>query len=48
MLHHRKYAGELLKRFNIMECNAARSPMEANLKLMKDDSEEDADETKFK
>lgn len=29
-------------------CNAAKGPMEANLKLMKDDSKEDADETTFK
>ncbi|WVZ04084.1 hypothetical protein V8G54_024890 [Vigna mungo] len=48
VLHQRKYAGELLKRLNMKECNAARSPMEANLKLIKDESEEDADETKFK
>ncbi|XP_014524196.1 uncharacterized protein LOC106780425 [Vigna radiata var. radiata] len=48
MLHQRKYAGELLKRFNMTLCNAAKGPMEANLKLMKDDSKEDADETTSK
>ncbi|XP_014515658.1 uncharacterized protein LOC106773487 [Vigna radiata var. radiata] len=48
VLHKRKYAGDLLKRFNMMECNVAKSPMEANLKLTQDDSEKDTDETKFK
>ncbi|WVY92490.1 hypothetical protein V8G54_031578 [Vigna mungo] len=40
--------GELLKRFNMLESNAARSPMEANSKLMKDEAEEDADEIEFR
>ncbi|KAG2375880.1 Retrovirus-related Pol polyprotein from transposon TNT 1-94 Protease [Vigna angularis] len=48
VIHQRKYANDFLKRFNMMECNITRSPMEVNLKLMKDDSEKDADETKFK
>ncbi|XP_047155510.1 uncharacterized mitochondrial protein AtMg00810-like [Vigna umbellata] len=47
MLHQKKYAGELLKRFNMLECNAAKSPMEANLKLVKDEAEEDADEIEY-
>jgi hypothetical protein len=35
ILHQRKYAGEILKRFNMTDCTYAVTPMEVGLKLEK-------------
>ncbi|MCI68489.1 hypothetical protein A2U01_0089750, partial [Trifolium medium] len=48
MLHQKKYAGEILKRFNMTECTPAITPMEVNLKLDKSLNEEEVDPTTFK
>ncbi|MCH81362.1 copia-type polyprotein, partial [Trifolium medium] len=48
MLHQRKYAGEILKRFNMSECTYAVTPMETNLKLEKNVDEDAVDPTLFK
>jgi hypothetical protein len=48
MLHQRKYAGEILKRFNMTNCTYAVTPMEVNLKLEKNQTEEVVDSTIFK
>lgn len=48
VMHQKKYTRELLKRFNMSLCNAIRSPMEVNKKLVKDESEEGVDESVFK
>nr|KYP46744.1 Retrovirus-related Pol polyprotein from transposon TNT 1-94 [Cajanus cajan] len=36
LLHQSKYAKDVLKKFRMSECNAATTPIEANLKLDKD------------
>ncbi|XP_017423587.1 uncharacterized mitochondrial protein AtMg00810-like [Vigna angularis] len=48
ILHQKKYAKELLGRFGMTVCNSARSLIEVNLKLAKNKTEEDAEETVFK
>ncbi|GAU42259.1 hypothetical protein TSUD_327370 [Trifolium subterraneum] len=48
MLHQRKYAGEILKRFNMTDCTPAITPMETNLKLEKNENEDAIDPTMFK
>ncbi|CAJ2637099.1 unnamed protein product [Trifolium pratense] len=48
MLHQRKYAGEILKRFNMTDCTPAITPMETNLKLEKNENEDTIDPTMFK
>ncbi|MCI32716.1 hypothetical protein A2U01_0053930, partial [Trifolium medium] len=48
MLHQRKYAGEILKRFNMTDCTPAITPMETNLKLEKNVDEDAVDPTLFK
>jgi hypothetical protein len=48
MLHQRKYAGEILKRFNMTDCTYAITLMETNLKLEKNVDEDAVDPTLFK
>ena len=36
-LNQGKYAIEILKRFNMLECKAMDTPMDSNLKLLADD-----------
>ena len=48
LLHQRKYAGEILKRFNMTDCTYVVTPMEVNLKLEKNQTEEAVDSTIFK
>jgi hypothetical protein len=43
-----KYAVEILKRFNMLECKAMNTPMEINLKLMVDTSLELVDVTLYR
>ena len=48
IMHQKKYVGDILKRFNMISCNAIMSPIEVNLRLTKDESGDEVDETKFK
>ncbi|GAU34373.1 hypothetical protein TSUD_217130 [Trifolium subterraneum] len=48
MLHQRKYASKILKRFKMTDCTHAMPPMETNLKLEKNENEEAVDPTMFK
>ncbi|KAK2417383.1 putative mitochondrial protein [Trifolium repens] len=48
VLHQRKYIADVLKRFHMESCNEADTPMEANLKLSKNENEQAVDATLFK
>jgi len=48
VMHHKKYASDILKRFNIMKCNLSSSPAETNVKLVMIEEEELVDPTLFK
>ena len=37
-VNRRKYAVEILKRFDMLECKAMATPMDTNLKLLADES----------
>jgi hypothetical protein len=43
-----KYAVEILKRFDMLECKAMKKPMETKLKLLVDTSSELVDVTLYK
>ncbi|XP_052734176.1 secreted RxLR effector protein 161-like [Vigna angularis] len=45
IMHQRKYVKDLLERFKMNQCNAVKSPLEVNVKLMNDDAEETVNET---
>ena len=47
-LNQGKYAVEILKRFNMLECKVMATPMESNLKLLADDSSELVDMTHYR
>src|SRR5882762_10353633 len=47
-LNHGKYAVEILKRFNMLECKVMATPMDSNLKLFADDSSELVDMTHYR
>jgi hypothetical protein len=47
-LNQGKYAAEILKRFDMLECKAMNTPMETNLKLMVDTSLELVDATLYR
>ncbi|RDY02272.1 hypothetical protein CR513_14284, partial [Mucuna pruriens] len=47
-LHQRKYTGEVLKHFNMENCNTASVPVMPNLKLTKELDEKPVDATLFK
>jgi hypothetical protein len=47
-LNQGKYAVEILKRFNMLECNPMNTPMEAKLKLLVDTSSKLIDATLYK
>lgn len=48
VLHQRKYVTEVLRKFNMIECNAAVTPVEVNVKLERNSEEEAVDDTLFK
>ena len=48
MMHQMKYASDILKRFNIMNCNPSSSPAETNVKLVMNEEEEPAIPILFK
>lgn len=41
MMHQRRYASEILKRFEMEDCNATSTPIEPRLQLLKDSKEDD-------
>jgi hypothetical protein len=47
-LNQGKYAVEILKRFDMLECKSMNTPMETKLKLMVDSSSELVDATLYK
>ena len=47
-LSQRKYAGEILKRFNMEDCNSVKSPIVPGCKLVKDDQSGFVDATVYK
>ena len=47
-LNQGKYALEILKRFDMLECKAMATPMDTNLKLLADASSELVDVTLYK
>lgn len=48
MLHQRQYASEILKRFEIEECNTTSTPAEIRLQQAKDPEEEEVNPTKYR
>ncbi|MCH82414.1 copia-type polyprotein [Trifolium medium] len=48
VFHQKKYIADVLKRFHMENCNEAETPMEANLKLSKDETGQAVDATLFK
>ena len=48
LLNQGKYAVEILKRFNMLECKSMATPMDSNLKLLVDDSSELVDVTQYR
>lgn len=48
VMHQRKYAGEILKRFGMEDCNVAITPAETNQKLEDKPEEEGVDPTGYK
>jgi len=48
VMHQKKYASDILKRFNMMNCNLSSSPVETNVKLEMNEEEEPVDPTLFK
>ena len=47
-LNEGKYAVEILKRFNMLECKVMATPMDSNLKLLANDSSELVDVTHYR
>ena len=47
-MHQSKNATEILKIFNMVECNLAATPNEAGLVLEREGKEDKVDETEFK
>jgi len=48
IMHHRKYILEVLKKFNMLDCNPAATPTELSLKLIQDETEASMDETLYR
>ena len=48
LMHQQKYIGELLERFQMIDCNIASNPSETNAKLDECTNEERVKATKFK
>lgn len=48
MLHQRRYAREILKRFEMEKCSATSTLVETRLQLTKDLDEDDVDPTQYK
>ncbi|CAJ2667154.1 unnamed protein product [Trifolium pratense] len=48
LIHQRKYASDILKRFNMMDCNPANTPMETASNLNADDEGKSVNSTHYK
>ena len=48
MMHQRRYASEILKRFEMEKCNSAWTPEEPRLQLPKDTDQDDVEPTHYK
>ncbi|GAU11617.1 hypothetical protein TSUD_346090 [Trifolium subterraneum] len=48
ILHQKKYANEILKRFEMDQCNPALTPSEPRLQLSKESEEKDVDSTEYR
>jgi hypothetical protein len=48
LMHQKRYASEVLKRFDMVNCNHAVTPAEARLQLSKDSDDADVDPTQFR
>ncbi|GAU38708.1 hypothetical protein TSUD_396360 [Trifolium subterraneum] len=48
MMHQKRYASEILKRFDMVNCNLAITPAEPRLQLSKCEEEDSVDPTKFR
>ncbi|GAU30980.1 hypothetical protein TSUD_104940 [Trifolium subterraneum] len=48
ILHQKKYASEILKRFEMDQCNPALTPSEPRLQLSKESEEKDVDSTEYR
>ena len=46
-MHQKKYISDVLKRFNMWNCNSTETPAEVNLKLAKGENEASVDGTLF-
>jgi len=47
-MHQKKYISNVLKRFNMWDCNPTKTPVEVNLKLAKGENEASVDGTLFR
>ena len=47
-LNQGKYAVEILKRFDMLDCKSMATPMDTNLKLLSDESSELVDVTQYR
>ena len=47
-LNQEKYAVEILKRFDMLDCKAMATPMDTNLKLLSDETSELVDMTHYR
>jgi hypothetical protein len=47
-MHQSKYASDVLRKFNMMECNLAKPPSETGMKLEKDGIEDEVDATMYR
>jgi len=48
IMHQIKYILEVLKKFNMLDCNPAATPVELSLKLVQDETEASVDETLYR
>src|SRR6266487_4370937 len=48
ILHQKKYASEILKRFEMDQCNPALTPSEHRLQLSRETEEKDVDSTEYR
>lgn len=48
MMHQRRYASEILKIFEMEDCNATSRPVEPRQYLMKNSDEDDVDQTQYR